>query len=172
VSDALLIEGLWAVSEAAAAAGDDEEHDLENGDVLLEQVDPQVCVRARVAPAVCVCGGVGGCVLGLLTRCVRAPSRSTTQQTRQPRNPSSRDSRTHTRAHAHTQTQGAAAAAALEAADDVADYIGLAEPDALRAEVLAKRSAAAPAGLGGASMLGPGVTGISLPNRALVSVGG
>jgi hypothetical protein len=37
VSDALLIESLWAASEVAA--GDDED-DVTNGDSLLEELDP------------------------------------------------------------------------------------------------------------------------------------
>jgi hypothetical protein len=44
-------------------------------------------------------------------------------------------------------------------------------PDELRTEVVAKRAVSAPALLGGSSMLAAGITGLSLPDRALVSCG-
>lgn len=37
ISDALLIQGMWAASEAVAEDGEEQE----NGDVLLEELDPR-----------------------------------------------------------------------------------------------------------------------------------
>lgn len=52
----------------------------------------------------------------------------------------------------------------------MADLIAAATPDELRAEVYAKRNASVTALLGGNSMLAGNITGLSLPDRALVSL--